>query len=115
MQITSLVLPSLSPYHVRLRGVPENLPFIFDVRSLAAGLNFTLTSDIGAIDILGEAAGAPLFEELWQRATEMEVGEITLRVASIDDLIAMKRAANRPKDQRHIMELEALRRLKLSK
>jgi hypothetical protein len=29
----------------------------------------------------------------------------------VDDLIAMKRAANRPKDQLHLMELEALRKL----
>ena len=102
---------ALSPYHARLRGVPEDLPFVFDARTLRSGLNFTLRTDLGDIDILGEASGVDSFEGLWTRATKMEVYGITVRVASVDDLLAMKRAANRPKDQRHIMELEALRRL----
>ncbi len=41
----------------------------------------------------------------------MTADDLTFRVASLDDLIAMKRAANRPKDQAHVMELLALKRL----
>ncbi len=41
----------------------------------------------------------------------MELYGMSVHVASIEDLIAMKRAANRPKDQLHLMELQALRDL----
>jgi len=41
----------------------------------------------------------------------MELYGMHVRVASIDDLLSMKRAANRAKDQNHILELEALKKL----
>lgn len=74
------------------------------------GLNFTFITDVGAIDLLGDTGGMD-FEGLMARATFVEVNGIPLRISSIDDLITMKRTANRLKDQTHIMELEALRRL----
>ena len=41
----------------------------------------------------------------------VEFEEISVRVASVDDLIAMKTAAGRLKDHAHILELRALREL----
>jgi len=49
------------------------------------------------------------FEELYDRATSARIGEWDVRVASIDDLIAMKRAVGRPRDQE---DIEALVQLK---
>jgi hypothetical protein len=102
---------ALAPYHPTLRGAPADLPFFLDARSLKAGLNFTLATDIGALDILGEPAGLTSFERLWERSVPMEVHGLNVRVASLDDLIEMKRAAGRPKDQSHLLELEALLKL----
>jgi predicted nucleotidyltransferase len=102
---------ALAPLHPRLRGAPEGLPFILDARTLRSGANFTLVTDAGGVDLLGDVAGAGSFQALWERATEMELFGVPVRVASIDDLIAMKRATGRTKDQPHLLELEQLRRL----
>lgn len=105
------LVAALAPSRPKLRGSPEGLPFFWDVRTLKNVLNLTLTTDIGILDLLGEAPGVTSFDELWTRSVEMEAHGIPIRVASLDDLIAMKRAANRPKDQAHLMELLALKRL----
>lgn len=41
----------------------------------------------------------------------MDLGGFTVRVTLLDDLRAMKRAANRPKDQAHLLELLTLKKL----
>lgn len=105
------LVATLLPMRPRLRGVPEDLPFIFDVRTFQNVSNMTLLTDIGDLDLLGEAPGADSFEALWNRSAVVELDGFSIHVASIDDLIAMKTAAGRPKDQLHIMELQALRKL----
>ena len=49
------LIAALTPYHPRLRGAPVNLPFLFDERTLFQGMNFTLETDLGDIDLLGQA------------------------------------------------------------
>jgi predicted nucleotidyltransferase len=102
---------ALAPYHPRLRGVPPGLPFFWDVRALKTSVNMTLETDLGNVDLLGEPAGIASFEYLWEDATVLSVQGLQVRVASVSALIAMKRAAGRPKDQAHLMELERLREL----
>jgi hypothetical protein len=82
-----------------LRGAPENVPFILDAETLARGANFTFTTSLGSLDILGDPAGAPPYEKLREAATVIELGMHAIRVASLDHLIAMKEAAGRPKDK----------------
>lgn len=107
----NVLASALAPYHPQLRGAPAGLPFILDLRTLKSVLNLTLLTDLGPVDLLGEAAGVSSFEKLWERSVVLEVEGVRIRVASLDDLIAMKRAAGRPKDQQHLRELEALRAL----
>jgi hypothetical protein len=50
------------------------------------------------------------FEELWHQAVEINLPGSTLRIASIDHLMLMKRAAGRPQDLLDIDKLEILKR-----
>ena len=71
----------------------------------------TLETDATDVDILGDIPGIDSFEGLWERSVESTLYGLPVRVASIEDLISMKRTANRLKDQNHIMELLALQKL----
>jgi hypothetical protein len=51
------LVQALASFHPRLRGVPPDLPFRLDLPTLRAGLNFTLTTDLADLDLLGEVLG----------------------------------------------------------
>jgi predicted nucleotidyltransferase len=59
----------------------------------------------------GNVPGVDSFQGLWERSSEKVLFGVPVRVASLEDLIAMKRAAGRAKDQPHLLELERLRSL----
>ena len=89
---------------VRLRGAPADLPFLLDARTIENGSNFTFVTPHGDFDVLGHADGMPGYEELKAEAPVREVLGLEVRVASHRHLIAMKRAANRPKDKLMVEE-----------
>jgi hypothetical protein len=93
---------------VKLRGAPPDLPFHPDARTLAAGNNFTFETEFGPLDILGDAAGMRDYETMRADARKEKVWGISIRVASLDDLIRMKRAAGRPKDKLMVEEYVAI-------
>lgn len=99
---------SLAPFNPYLRGAPPGLPFRFDALTLRQGLNFTLTTTLGAIDLLGEIAGGGSYEDLIDRSVDAEILGIRCRVLSLTALIRTKRAAGRPRDFEAIAELEAI-------
>lgn len=100
---------ALAPHHPYLRGAPPGLPFAFDEPMVLHGLNFTLTTDLGDIDLFGEVAGSGTYADLLTDAVEIEAFGLRCRYASLDALLRMKRAAGRPKDLEAIAELDALR------
>lgn len=100
---------ALGPIHPRLRGVPEGLPFTLDVATLRAGLNFTLETDLGPLDLLGEVPGLGNFDAVNAAASELRIGDIDLRVLTLDGLERAKRAAGRPKDLLDLGYIRALR------
>jgi predicted nucleotidyltransferase len=103
---------ALREKNARLRGVPEDLPFVLDEYTFRNTQNLTLMTDLGEIDLLAVPDGIDSFEGLLERSVAMDLGEgLVVQVASLDDLIAMKHAANRPKDQSHLYELLALKKL----
>ena len=102
---------ALAPFHPRLRGAPAGLPFFWDLRTLQTSINMMLETDAGEVDLVGEPDGVASFEDLWESATTMDRQGVQVRVASVDALITMKRAASRPKDYGHLLELERLRKV----
>ena len=101
---------ALAPYHPRLRGAPPDLPFLWDDRTLASGLNFTLTTDLGDLDILGEVAGVGAYAQVSDGSSELVVGDTAIRVMDLDALERSKRAAGRAKDLLDLAEIAEIRR-----
>lgn len=98
-------LQSANPY---LRGAPPGLPFKLDLRTLKNGLNFTLTTDLGPIDLLGEIPGAHSYEELLDDSFEINEKDLQFRCVTLRRLIQLKNAAGRPKDLESLAELNAI-------
>jgi predicted nucleotidyltransferase len=99
----------LRSLHARLRGVDEDLPFQLDARAPVAGDSFAFVTDAGDLDLLGTPQGTAGYDDLAKTATETDLDGVVALVASIDDLIRMKRAAGRRKDLIEVEVLGALR------
>ena len=95
---------ALSDVRARWRGGPPELPIELDAAMLHNGANFTFETSFGWFDILGELSGVQSYEELRREARIETYKGLGIRVASLDHLIAMKRAAGRPKDKLMVLE-----------
>jgi hypothetical protein len=93
------------------RGLPVDAPRMppLDARTLRASSLFTLQTRFGAFDLLAIPDPGFDFDRLTRDAVAMEFDGIPIMVAGLDDLIAMKRAAGRPKDLAALEILGALR------
>jgi len=98
----------LAPHQPYLRGAPPGLPFHFDRDTLQRGLNFTLVTDLGALDLLGEITGGGGFEELLPHSIQVTLYGVECWCLGLKHLIDVKRAAGRPRDLEAVAELEAL-------
>ena len=103
------LVDALAPHHPYLRGAPEGLPFSWDVNTIQRGLNFTLTTRLGDLDLLGVLTGGGGFEQLQAHASIVQLFGRDVRCLDLDWLIRVKRAAGRPRDLEAVAELEALR------
>ena len=72
----------------------------------------TLDTIDGPLDLLSRPDGAAPYEQLRARAEVIELDGAEIRVADIDDLLAMKRAAGRPQDLADIDALETVKRVR---
>src|SRR5436189_5065100 len=100
---------ALTELQTTLRGPREPVAFRLDARTLKAGLNFTFDTVYGPFDCLGSASGGFDYEQLRRNADTMNLVGTDVSVASLDDLIRMKRAAGRHKDLLGIEVLAVLR------
>jgi predicted nucleotidyltransferase len=102
------VVLALTPHRPYLRGAPPGLPFCWDAATLERGLNFTLTTQLGDLDLLGEIAGGGTYEDLLPHSGGIQIFGIECRCLDLERLIHVKRAAGRPKDLEAIAELEVI-------
>lgn len=93
----------------RLRGIEEDVPFIPDARTLRHTQMLTLTTRDGDLDLLVDPPGSPGYPALRRHADIVELDGDSVRIASLEDLIEMKRAAGRPQDDIDIESLEVAR------
>lgn len=99
---------ALAPYSPYLRGAPPGLPFRWDVDTIRRGLNFTLTTTVGILDLLGEVTGGGNYEDVLPFTTRLNVFGTETVCADLPTLIRLKRAAGRAKDLAILADLEAL-------
>ncbi len=77
---------------------------------LRTGDRTLVLTDLGRIDVLQGLPQVPRFSALDERATEVDIDGLVVKVCSLDDLLAMKRASDRPRDRDDLEALEAARK-----
>ena len=102
------IVESLAPLAPYLRGAPEGLPFKWEAQTILHGLNFTLTTSLGPLDLLGEITLGGNYEQLLPHADKLYVFSNECLCLGLARLIEVKRAAARPKDFEAIAELEII-------
>lgn len=102
------LVAALAPHDPYLREAPPNLPFSWDAKTIRNGLNFTLTTTLGDIDLLGEVAGGETYQTLLSHSFDVEAFGVRFKCIDLPALIRIKEAADRPKDREAIAELRVL-------
>jgi predicted nucleotidyltransferase len=102
------IIKALMPFHPKLRGADENVPFVFDTKSIEMGLNFSFSTDLGDIDLFGEVSGIGNYDDVLKYSETVDIYEIPCKVLTLEGLIISKRASGRQKDLILLSELEAL-------
>ena len=86
------------------------LPVQFDSAALDDGGNWALRTNAGRVDVLQWLPGVDDYDAVRARAVEVQLPNVgAVLFAGYEDLVAMKRAAGRPQDDRDLEELRALR------
>ena len=102
------IAAALAPFSPRPRDFPPNLPFVWDAATLNNGTTFTLTTTLGAIDLLSEVSGLGTYSAVKAASKLVEAFGREIWTLDLRGLIAAKRAAGRLKDLQVLPELESL-------
>lgn len=90
---------------LRVPGDPDGVEIPLDERTFRDVSTLTFVTRFGPFDILFEPSGGPAYADLERRAVVLRRFDRDIAVASIQDLIAMKRATGREKDASHLTTL----------
>jgi hypothetical protein len=102
------IVPALRELNARLR-LPRNETVAFPLELMMIEQNeaWTLATDAGPLDLVFMPAGTGGYDDLRRDALEETVGGVRVFLASLRDIIRMKQASNRVKDQAQIPALRA--------
>lgn len=90
---------------LRIPGDPDGIAIPLDEHIFGNVSTLTFITRFGPCDVLFEPSGAPAYAELEKRATVLDRFGLQVAVASVEDLIAMKRSTGREKDAAHLLTL----------
>jgi hypothetical protein len=104
------VLKDLHPVN---RMTPRRLKLKLTAENCADFKNLYLDTDIGQLDCLGYVQGLGNYQNIepLSELREIEGGQ-RIRVLTIDSLIKSKKAMNRPRDRKVLLELEAIEKMR---
>jgi len=102
------LVQALAPFHPRLRDLPAELPFVWDEATLRNGTLFTLSTDLGSIDLLGEVLGIGDFTQVRHSSVQLTAFDRQVWTLDLRALIRAKKAAGRRKDLEILLELQGL-------
>ncbi len=89
-------------------SIPEGLPFDCSAQTLARADVWNLVTSAGRVNLLFKPAGSGGYADLVKAAHRYDVAGITVAAASLESIIKMKEAADRPKDRQAIAILKAM-------
>jgi len=91
-------------------SVPEGLPFDCSPAMLARADLWNLVTAAGRLDVAFTPSGTAGYADLIRNAVQFDVFGTTLDVASLEDIIRSKEAADRPQDRQDVLILRAMLR-----
>jgi hypothetical protein len=95
---------------VYTESVPEGLPFDCSPSMLARADLWNLVTSAGRLDIAFAPSGTDGYADLMNDAVPFNVFGVRLNVASLEDIIRSKEAADRPQDRQDVVILRAMLR-----
>ena len=91
--------------------VPEGLPFDCSPAMLARADLWNLVTSAGRLDLAFRPSGTGGYDDLIRTAVPFQIHGVRIEVASLEDIIRSKIAADRPQDRQDVVVLcEMLRR-----
>lgn len=108
------IAAALKSINARVHGIPPDAEksFILDGKTLAAGSAWKFITDHGELDISLDPDGTHGFKDLQRGAVKVDVYGLEILVASLEDVIRSKEAANRPRDRAVLPDLRRTLELK---
>ncbi len=103
---------ALRELDARVRFAPPELPFRLDAQSLALGVNYVFSTNLGDLDLISWVEPIGDDDELIQRAERIPYRGHELKVIALEDLIRVKEHIARKKDSESLYQLRAIKRLR---